>query len=497
MKRSKVSLSHYRLLTCMPGKLVPVSCFEVLPGDSIQQTSSLLMRLMPQLAPVMHPVSVRLHHFYVPYRLVWEDWEDFITGGADGEDASVFPTITAGGGGFTAKTLPDYLGVKPGVASLEISALPVRAYNLIFNEWYRDEDLVTPLAVPVTAGADATSPLAIQSVAWEKDYFTSSRPWPQKGPGVSLPLGTTAPVLADTVSRTQWSAWRTAGGNTVTGDINLNATTPNGGIRDAGAAALALDPGDNLYADLSAASSASVDDLRLALALQRYQEVRARFGSRYTEYLAYLGVRSSDARLQRPEYLGGGKQTVAFTEVLQTGPDTSDEGVADLKGHGIAALRSRAYRRFFEEHGVVLSLLSVRPRTMYADGLPRMWSRRVKEDFWQRELELIGQQQVPRREVYAEAGAGGDTVFGYQDRYAEYRHEQSGISGEFRSTLNYWHLGRIFAAAPSLNAAFVSCDPANRIYAETSADTDKLWLMVSHKIAARRLVTNFPSPRIL
>jgi len=497
MKRSKHSLSHYKLLSCKMGELVPISCFEALPGDSIQQATSMFMRVSPLLTPVMHPVSTRIHHFFVPYRILWDGWEDFITGGEDGEggSAGVYPTISSGGSGFTAGALADYLGIPPGVANLAVSALPFRAYNLIFNEYYRDQDLVTERALTTASGTDSTTVVTLANVAWEKDYFTSSRPWPQKGPDVTLPLGSTAPVVTNN------QTIRINGNGAGTGNMVLAADAVpvyRLGIAGAGAGSVGnVKFGDQsgLQADLSTATAASVNDLRLAMALQRYQEARARYGSRYVEYLRYLGVRSSDARLQRPEYLGGGKATISFSEVLQTGVDSSDEGVGNLRGHGVAALRTRRYRRFFEEHGVVISLLSVRPRTMYGNELNRMWSKTTKEDYWQKELEHIGQQEVYRRELYAQSDAsGGNTVFGYQDRYDEYRRIPSSIAGDFRSTLNDWHYARLFGSAPALNSSFVTADPTSRVYAEQTED--HLWIMTQHQIHARRLVTNNATPSI-
>lgn len=483
MKRSKFSLSHYKLLSCNQGNLIPIALTEVLPGDTIQQATSLLVRVQPLLAPLMHPVHARIHHWFVPHRLVWDDWEDFITGGPDGDDASVFPTITFGGGsGAAIGSLADYFGLPTGVNNIAVSALPFRAYALIWNEFYRDQDLETELVIDTTDGADTTTNTALQNCAWEKDYFTSARPWPQKGPDVTIPLGTEAPVVTNgsnivfTNGTNNMSLRSTNGNNTVTWDIN--ATVSN---------YMKFGSQSGLKADLSNATAASVNLLREAFALQRFEEARARYGSRYIDYLAFLGVRCSDARLQRPEYLGGGKQTLQFSEVLQTGVTTagSSDGVGNLKGHGIGAVRSNRFRRFFEEHGYIISLLSIKPRTMYMNGQSRTWNRRTKEDFWQRELQHIGQQEILNKEVYA-AHTTPNGVFGYQDRYDEYRRAESSVAGEFRSTLKYWHMAREFTSDPTLNASFVKSNPTNRVYAATNAA--QLYVMAGHSIQARRLV---------
>lgn len=485
MKRSKHSLSHYNLLTCNMGQLVPVGCVEVLPGDSFRHSASAFIRVSPLATPVMHPVNVRLHHVYVPTRIIWDNFPDFITGGPDGADASVPPTIDMGGSGAAVGSLADYLGVPTGVADLEVSALPFRAYVKAFNDLYRDQDLVTEVALSTADGADSTTSTALQSVAWEKDYFTMARPWTQKGPDVVVPIGSSAPLTA-------------------TGPLVFqDAYTGNYSMRNDGTqtikSTVAGDGNNDLFyvsgmaADLTSATGASINDLREAIGIQRYEEARARYGSRFTEYLRYLGIRSSDARLQRAEYLGGGKQTIQFSEVLQTAPTTDGDpdGVGNLKGHGIGALRSNRYLRFFEEHGYVLTFLSVLPKTMYTQGLARHFSRTVKEDYWQRELERIGQQPVFNKELYA-AHTTPDGVFGYQDRYDEYRRHESRVSGEFRSTLADWHMARIFASDPALNASFVTANPTDRIYQSTA--TDQLLVMVNHSLQARRLVSRVGTP---
>lgn len=495
MKRSKHSLSNYKLASFDMGELIPCGLTEVLPGDSIQQATSALVRVSPLLAPLMHPVQIRIHHWFVPHRLVWDSWEDFITGGPDGEDDSAFPTktisYTAGSpdtGSGIVGGLADYLGVPPKINGLVVSALPFRGYNLIWNEWYRDQDLQVEAVVDTGDGNDTLTATNLLNVDWEKDYFTTARPWPQKGPDVTVPLGTFAPV----VTNSQNILFKPSGG--AYGESAYSTATADGKItRTAGApgtlANIQFGSQTGLQTDLSNATAASINALRLAFSLQHFQEARARFGSRYVEYLRYLGVQSSDARLQRPEYLGGGKQTLQISEVLQTAPTTDGDdsvGVGELKGHGIGAVRSNRYRRFFEEHGYVHSFISVKPKTIYAQGLPRTWNRRTKEDFWQKELQHIGSQEILNKELYA-PHAQPDGVFGYQDRYDEYRRTESTIAGEFRTSLDFWHMARIFGSAPALNAAFVLSNPTQDIFA--TPGTDNLYAMISHSIQARRLIS--------
>jgi len=486
MKRSKHSLSNYKLLSCDLGELVPIGLTEVLPGDTVQQNTNCLVRCSPLLSPVMHPVDVRIHHWFVPNRIIWEDWEDFITGGPDGNDTSVFPTITIGGGsGAAIGSLADYLGVPTGVNNIEVSALPFRAYALIWNEFYRDQDLQSELTIDLTSGPDTTTNTALQNCAWEKDYFTSARPWEQKGPAVTIPLGTTADlIMSPSSGALSPSIARNATSGSPFSTANDLVFTNTGILESASGTDAAVDVSPHTKVDLSNASAVTVNVLREALALQRYEEARARYGSRYVEYLRYLGVKSSDARLQRPEYLGGGRQTLQFSEVLQTAEGT--DPVGEMRGHGIAAMRTNRYRKFFEEHGFVITVMSVRPKTIYAQGLFKHWNRRTKEDFWQQELQHIGQQEVLNKEVYA-AHANPNDTFGFQDRYDEYRRQESTIAGEFRdTTLNFWHMARIFASSPALNADFVRCVPTERTFAVPSQDV--LYVMAKHSIQARRLV---------
>lgn len=503
MKRSKFSLSHYKLLTCKMGQLVPVTWFEALPGDTIQQATSALVRCAPLVTPVMHPVSVRFHHWFVPNRILWDNWENFITGGPDGMDTTAHPYISMSNA--TKSTLADYLGVPTSGlgGAIKFNALPFRAYALIWNEFYRDQDLQSALTLSKGDGADSTSNTTLQNISWEKDYLTSSRPWEQKGPAISVPIGGMAPVqgvgFLGTLTSVGGSTpgMRETGGGTATYPHPVQISNNTEIYIDADNATPSV-ANPSIYADLAAATGVDINTVRHAFAMQRWQEARARYGSRYVEYLRYLGVRSSDARLQRPEYLGGGRNTIQFSEVLQTAPTTAGTpggtgGVGQFGGHGITAMRSNRYRRFFEEHGIVITLMSVRPKTMYTQRVQRHWLRGqtyegmvgTKEDYWQRELQHIGQQQLSGYEADSSVG---DSVFGYQDRFDEYRRFESSVAGEFRdSTLDQWHLSREFGSAPSLNSTFVSCVPSTRIFADTA--DDNLYIMANHSIQARRLLT--------
>lgn len=517
-KRSKFSLSHYKLLTGKMGYIIPIGLVEVLPGDTVRHAVSVFLRLAPMLAPVMHPCHVKVHTWYVPHRLVWDEFEDFITGGPDGLNASVFPTVTAPDDGFAVGSLADYLGVPTGVPGLVVSALPFRVYNIIYNEWYRDQDLEVEKTFSTDSGSDTTTSLDLLRGDWARDIFTTARPWPQKGPQVTVPINSTLSGLrvegnGEPVfkvgqpgsGREQWIKLMTSKDytgassnwlpNFSSGGVPLNIA----GFPGSGEAYKQYlqwqNPALRIVGNSSTGELGTMDinQFREAMALQRFEEHRAMYGSRYVEYLRYLGIKASDARLQRPEYLGGGQQTIQFSEVLQTAEGVDPVGT--LRGHGIAAMRSNRYRRFVEEHGYIMSFIMVRPKAIYMQGLDRTWLRRVKEDFWQRELEHIGQQEVYTQELYAGNSSGPvapGKVFGYQNRYDDYRQHWSSVSGEFRNILDYWHMARNFANEPVLNADFISSVPTERIFA--AQQNDQLYMMANHSIQARRLMSKFGNP---
>ena len=538
-KRSKFSLSHYRLFSAKMGQLLPIGLTEVLPGDTFQHSTSLFLRCAPMVTPVMHPVHTIIHHWFIPSRLLWDSWEDFITGGPDGMDASIMPTIKApDSDGFAVGSLADYLGVPTGIPGLEVMALPFRAYALLYNECYRDQDLETPLDISLDDGLDTTTSTELQRTDWARDYFTTARPWPQKGPQVTVPVnGSEASfnvVPSGVGARYTAEFWQVNTssnqpdeGSVISRDIVLTPSVATSGLAKAAyfqGDVGCFSPSDVTFptpepgyewrprhtqlipsspTGLRVQSSGQgdlgtidINQLREAFALQRFEEHRSLYGSRYVEYLRYLGVKSSDARLQRPEYLGGSKQTIQFSEVLQTGTDAAaDTPVGTLRGHGIAASRTNRYRRYFEEHGFIISVMTVRPVSVYMQGLPRLWNRRVKEDYFQRELQHIGQQEVLTKELYAGNSDGptaDDVVWGYQNRYDEYRAHESYVSGEFRTVLDSWHMARNFANQPTLNADFVSALPTDRIFASQINDT--LYCMAHHSIQARRIIAKRGNP---
>lgn len=487
-KRSKFSLSNYKLASMKMGYIVPVNLLEVLPGDSIQQSTGVFMRLAPLVAPVMHPVHLTVYHFYVPTRIIWDDFEDFITGGPDGTDTSVAPTLSITP---AASTLADYLGLPLGNA-LTVSALPFRAYNLIWNEYFRDQDLMAELPISFASGADTTTPTNLLRPCWSKDYFTTARPWPQKGPNITLPIGQTAPVELRSAAETKLIPrlrYFTGEYPSVEGNLGYSK---DGYLEQVNTANrwFEFDPADTLQANLAGATGVDINALRQAMAIQRFQEKRALFGSRYEDYLRFIGVRPQDARLQMPEYLGGGSQTIQFSEVLQTAGDS----VGALYGHGIAAMRTNRYRRFIPEHGYVMSFLVVRPIPVYTQGIERFWSRKTKDDYWQKEFEHIGQQEVLNKEIYADGSVADEETFGYQNRYDEYRRGVNTVSGEFRKTQDYWHMARIFANRPALNADFVQSNPTDRIFQASEQLSDQLYCMVQNNITAKRLVSKNGNP---
>lgn len=477
MKRNKFNLSHYKLMTFNMGKIYPVTWFETIPGDSFQMITSALLRTQALLAPVMHPCTIRFHSWWVGLSQIWEDYEDFFTGGEDGTATPTHPYLDLGT--VNEGDLLDYMGIPPaaygGGGNMEVSALPLRAYQWIFKEMYRDQQLVTSPTIDTTSGSDSTTTTTIQSAAWPKDYFTTCREDESLGDAITIPLTGDAPIYSDVSVEDPLGYYQPA-----------TTSPPSGTPVD-------WDVGTyGIHADMSAVSAVEINDLRLALALQRFQESRQQYGARYPEYLRYLGVTPDDRSLGRPLYLGGGRQTISFSEVLSTA-DTGSYDVGDMTGHGIGAIRTRRWRKFFSEHGIVMTLMSILPKAIYANGVPRQFLRSIKEEYFVRELQHLGEQVVYNKETYSEHSSPDDT-FGYQARYDDYRDGTSlnQIAGEFRSSLDHWHMARIFSGDTALNSTFISASPTTRIY--KSSGTHQVYGMINHSIQARRPIIKSGRP---
>lgn len=489
MKRALQDLGFTHSLSLDLGTLVPLGAIDVLPGDTFIGRARALARMAPLAKPMMHPVDLRIHYWFVPNRIIWEDWEEFIVGN---EAAATYPTITPATAGDAV--LYDHMGAEP-VAGVAYDALPIRAYNLIFNEFYRDQDLVTARVIDLTDGADTTTDTSLARISWGKDYFTTARANPQQGSAVEVGFSTgSAPVTGigagtSTSFAGPVTVLETGGGSSV---VYANADHANTGSGTDGFY-FEEDPSNtgypNIYADLSAATGGiDINELRDAIALQRIAEAREFFGSRYSDYLRFYGVNPRDGRLDRPEYVGGGRQQLSISEVLSTS-DAGTAAVGDLFGHGIAGVRSRRYRKMFEEHGWFIAVMSVRPKGIYQNGIPKRFLRREPTDFWHRELELLPWQEVNELEVYG-AGSSANT-FGYCPRYDEYRETLSYVSGTLRQgTEEDWTLAREFASAPTLNSDFVTCTPSDRVYQDTNQP--ELIITSTHDILAKRLVSANP-----
>lgn len=489
MKRNKFNMSNDHHLTASMGNLIPINVLEVNPGDVVQGRCLALIRLNKVLRPVMTPIYCRIHHWFVPNRLVWDDWEEFITGydSESAESTKVHPYIAISADPGESSLL-DYLGIPSGTygVPININALPVRAYALIYNEMYRDQQLQSSLTIDKTDGADSTTNVTLQKCNWPKDYFTTCRSAPQLGTQINIPLSGDAPITG--FGMHNQAAVGSAANSRETDGTSATAYTDHWSNTFYAEEDPANAGYPNIRANLAAASGMDINELRLAIQKQAIMERRNNFGTRYVEYLlSEFGVMSSDARLNNPEFLGGGKNVLSFSEIAAT--DSTNTG--DLYGHGIGAIRTNRFRRFFEEHGYVISLMSVIPKPVYANGLARNWSYETKEDYFNKSLQVVGEQEVYNKELYVD-DTDPTEVFGYQNRYDHLRHAQSRVSGEFMSTENEWHAARIFAGDVALNSSLITCNPTKRYLTDTV--NDSMYITVKNQFVARKPMMKYAIP---
>lgn len=503
-KKNTFDLTHDVKMSGKMGTLMPCCLVEAVPGDSFDMGADVFLRFAPLISPVLHRIDVTVHYFFVPNRILWENWEKFITN----EQTGGLPYLTMTDGlSPDFKRLADYLGVPPvptgSPITANVNALPFSAYQAVYNEYYRDQNLIPEVNYKLADGSNSgniTNLMALRKRAWEHDYFTASLPFAQKGAAVNIPLGT--------VELT--NGWQALGakpefvdptfGPNQGGDLEQNTTGPNGVSVGGLTAGMAYNPDGTLEV-----GATTINDLRRAFKLQEWLERNARGGTRYIEnILAHFGVQSSDKRLQRPEYITGTKSPVVISEVLnttgsfnpndQTQPSSPATGT--MAGHGVSIGQGYNGRYYAEEHGYIIGIMSIMPKPAYQQGIPRNYLKKDPTDFYWPSFANIGEQEVQNQEIFAYSATAEET-FGYIPRYAEYKYIQNRVAGDFRTTLDYWHLGRIFANQPTLSQEFIECDydDVDRIFAVQTND-DNLYIQVLNKIKAVRPMPVFGTPML-
>lgn len=499
VKRSTFDRSCGYKTTLDAGKLIPVFLDEALPGDTFDVKASMFGRLNTPLVPIMDNIKFDIHFFSVPIRLIWRNFQKFM-GEQENPDDTIdylIPTLNTTGLSFGEDSLFDYFGLPTKISSIkDVNALPLRAYNLIYNTWYRDQNLQNSVQVNQADGPDTLSDYKILDRGKRKDYFTSCLPFAQKGDPVSIPLGTTAPVVSnDQVIRMKGQL------EGINRSLNTGSTSNQMGLNSFNTTNQNVIFGEQsgLEADLSTATAATINALREAFSTQRFLEKDARGGTRYIELIkSHFNVDSPDARLQRPEYLGGGSVDVNLTPVAQTSNDGTNGSVGDLGAVGTFSVNQNGFVKSFTEHEYILGIVSIRADLTYQQGLNKLWSRQTRYDFYWPSFAHLGEQAVLNKEIYTQGTSADDDVFGYQERYAEYKYKPSQITGQFRSnhstSLDIWHLAQDFSSLPALNSSFImEKPPIDRVIATPNEPQFKLDCYFNNKTTRPMPVYATPS----
>lgn len=500
-KKSIFDLSHDHKLSCNMGDLVPVLIKEAVPSDRFQISQEALVRFEPLVAPMMHRCNISFHTFFVPTRLLWPNFDKWVTNQKVAGFLPAAPYININGAGWEVQvgSLLDHMGIPPttlgqGSGAATISAFPLAAYQLIYNEYYRDQNLSQEIDFELNDGDNTgTAALGVmRKRAWEHDYFTAAAPEAQAGAAVDLPIGSVE-------LRPDWALGTSGatpslmahGGGYATGDVTQETgASPGIKVNDPVVdTKTAYDPDGSLQT-----SPTTINDLRTAFRLQEWLEKSMRGGKRLFEnILIFFGLRSPDARMQRPEYVGGSVTPIQISEVLNTtGTDDAPQGT--MAGHGVAVINGREKDYVAQEWGYFITIMSVLPRTAYQQGIERMWLKTLDpmQYYWP-QFDHLGEQAIENQELYA-YGGNQDGTFGYIPRYAEYKFSNSRVSGQFRDSYDFWHMGRIFDAEPALDAGFVESDPTHRVFAVTDPNVDKLIIHVYNKVRAIRPMSKFSTP---